>query len=60
MAHANSALASVDQNSDLQHELRQAMDQIRDASQSIALFADYLDRHPEALIRGRSVKGPQQ
>jgi len=60
VAHANSALASVDQNSDLQHELRQAMDQIRDASQSIALFADYLNRHPEALIRGRSTKGPQQ
>jgi len=59
VAHANSALASVDQNSDLQHELRQSMDQIRDASQSIALLADFLDRHPEALIRGRSVKGAQ-
>ena len=60
VAHANSALASVDQNSDMQHELRQAIDQIRDASQSIALLADFLDRHPEALIRGRSGKGPQQ
>ncbi len=33
--------------------LQQALQELTDASRSIRSLADYLDQHPEALIRGR-------
>ncbi len=33
------------------------MSQLNDAARSIRLLADFLDRHPEALIRGRTAQG---
>jgi paraquat-inducible protein B len=40
-------------NSTMQRNLERMMDQIADAARSIRLLADYLNRHPEAVISGR-------
>ena len=57
-AHADRVLASFDRSygkdSDIQRELARAMVQVGDTARSIRLLADFLDRHPEALIRGRA------
>jgi paraquat-inducible protein B len=45
-----SALAS---DSGLQNDTRQAMQELARAAQAIRLLADYLERHPEALLRGK-------
>jgi paraquat-inducible protein B len=52
----NAALgeAGYGQSSDFQRNMAELVAQARDAARSIHLFVDYLDRHPEALIRGRS------
>jgi paraquat-inducible protein B len=41
-------------NSDFQRSTMRLLDQVNDAARSIRLLADFLDRHPEALVRGRS------
>jgi paraquat-inducible protein B len=41
-------------DSDFQRNLEQLMDQANGALRSIKLLADFLDRHPEALILGRT------
>jgi hypothetical protein len=33
--------------------LPEAIQQLTEAAQSVRSLADYLDRHPEALIRGK-------
>jgi paraquat-inducible protein B len=48
---------SVNQNSPLYRELVRAMKELADAAQSIRTMAEYLERHPDALIYG---KGKQQ
>ncbi len=57
-ARANRVLGSVDAgygaNSDFRRGLDQLLWQVNDTARSIRLLADYLDRHPEALIRGRT------
>jgi paraquat-inducible protein B len=40
-------------NSTTQRNLERMMDQIGDAARSIRLLADYLNRHPEAVLSGR-------
>jgi paraquat-inducible protein B len=42
------------QSSEFQRNMAELVTQARDAARSIRLFVDYLDRHPESLIRGRS------
>ena len=44
---------SVNQNSPLYRELVRAMKELADAAQSIRTMADYLERHPDALIYGK-------
>ena len=45
--------ASYGSNSQFNRELERAMTQVGDTARSIRVLADYLDRHPEALVRGR-------
>ncbi len=45
---------SYGSNSQFQRELERAMTQVGDTARSIRLLADFLDRHPEALVRGRA------
>ena len=40
-------------DSSLRNQLNVALDQISEAAQSISAFADYLHRHPNALLTGR-------
>lgn len=48
---ANSGLLSSDAG--LQQDLRQTLGELEQAGRSLRALADYLQRHPEALIRGR-------
>jgi paraquat-inducible protein B len=41
-------------NSDFSRNLNRVLDQLNETARSIRLLADFLDRHPEALIRGRT------
>jgi len=54
---ATSALNEADgllsENSALRAEVMQALQNISDAARSLKGFADYLERHPEALLRGK-------
>ena len=56
ISRANAALGEggYGGNSDFQRNISRLLDQVNDAARSIRLFADFLDRHPEALIRGRT------
>ena len=46
--------ASYGSNSSFNRELERAMSQLGDTARSVRVLADFLDRHPEALVRGRS------
>lgn len=52
-----STLATVEQglerNSPFQQQLNALLQELTTASRSIRLLADYLERHPEALLRGK-------
>ena len=49
--------ASYGEDSQFNRELSRALVQVGDTARSIRLLADFLDRHPEALIRGRTEAG---
>ena len=59
---ANTALGETGygQNSDFQRALERVMNQVSDTARTFRLLADFLDRHPEALIRGRSSGGSEK
>lgn len=42
------------QNANLGYGISQALDQFIEMSRSMRVLADYLERHPEALLRGKS------
>lgn len=54
---ATSALSEADallsENSSLRVEVTQAVQNVSDAARSLKGFADYLERHPEALLKGK-------
>jgi len=52
---ARQALAS---DAPLQQDLREALRELSKSAQSLRVFTDYLDRHPEALIRGKQEDKP--
>jgi paraquat-inducible protein B len=56
LAHANAALGEggYGSNSDFARGIARVLDQVNDAARSIRMLADFLDRHPEALVRGRT------
>lgn len=58
VVRANRTIASIDtsygRNSSFSRELERAMANVGDTARSIRLLADFLDRHPEALVRGRA------
>ena len=45
-------------SSAIQRELERVMDQTAQAARSIRLLADYLQRHPEAVLTGRAANQP--
>jgi paraquat-inducible protein B len=45
---------TIEANSPLQQDTREAMREIARAAKTIRTLADYLERHPEALIRGKT------
>ena len=61
VARATRTFGSLDssygKDSQFNRELERAMSQVGDTARSIRLLADYLDRHPEALVRGRADYG---
>lgn len=62
VAKANTALGEggYGSNSDFQRNMSRLLDQVNDAARSIRLLADFLDRHPEALIRGRTSQATER
>ncbi len=64
LQHANRLVGSVDAgygaNSQFSRDLERLMAQLNDGVRSIRLLADFLDRHPEALIRGRANTGAER
>ncbi len=49
----SSVLTTVQPDSPLQRDLRQAMVELRDALRSVRVLADFLESQPDALLRGR-------
>lgn len=54
LRHANTLLASYNGDSDFGANLNSLLRQAADAARSLKLLADYLDRHPNALVFGRN------
>jgi paraquat-inducible protein B len=60
---ADQVLKSTDANmlgkdSLAQEELRNAMQEVTRAARSVSVLTDYLERHPDALIRGKTEEKP--
>ncbi len=57
LAQVRKAAAGADQvlaaDAPLQQDLRETLTEIRRAAEALRSLTDYLDRHPEALIRGK-------
>jgi paraquat-inducible protein B len=49
-----SADAGYGTNSQFRRDIERLMDQFSDTARSVRLLADYLDQHPDALLRGRT------
>ena len=61
MDEAKTTLAGVNNfvgdNSNTRHKLNRTLDEFAAAAQSMNSLMDYLERHPEALLKGKSGKG---
>jgi paraquat-inducible protein B len=64
LAHTNQLVGSVNTgygaNSQFSRDLERLMAQFNDAARSVRLLANFLDSHPEALIRGRTNQGAER
>ena len=58
VARASTAIRSIERgyggDSEVNREMERLMSQLTDTARSVRLLADFLNRHPEALIRGRT------
>ena len=54
----NSDATLVGKDAPAQQELRDALQEIARAARSLRVLTDYLERHPEALIRGKTEEKP--
>jgi paraquat-inducible protein B len=58
MTQIQKSLADIEKgygkDSSTNQELRKALDEIREAARSIRVLTEYLQRHPESLLRGKS------
>ena len=58
---ADSTLADVEriaeESSATQQELQKALKSFAEASNAVRLLAEYLERHPEALVSGKNASG---
>ncbi|MBI5057162.1 MAG: MCE family protein [Nitrospirae bacterium] len=61
LQETQSAVAGIkrvaDQNANIGYDLSRTLDEISELSRSLRSLTDYLDRHPEALIRGKNLPG---
>jgi len=53
----NSVESSLDEDSDLRVRTLNAMEEVAAAARSVRVLADYMERHPEALLRGKKEAG---
>ena len=57
LEQAETTLTKVDgllnADSPMGHEMKRALGDLADAARNISILADYLERHPEALIKGK-------
>jgi paraquat-inducible protein B len=62
VAHANALLGQEGYggNSDFQRNMERLLDQVNNTARSIRLLADFLDRHPEALLVGRTAHATER
>lgn len=61
LKQADTTLAGADTSfgydSRLQRDMLSVMSELKDAARSIRILADYVEQHPEALLRGKSTGG---
>lgn len=55
----DSAGRTLDGSAPLQQDLRETLQEVRRSAQSLRALTDYLERHPEALIRGKPAEDSQ-
>ena len=48
-----SAAQALDQDAPLQQDVRETLRELSKSAQSLRMLTDYLERHPEALIKGK-------
>lgn len=54
---AESLDRSIAENSALPYQLTKAMEEVSGAARSVRVLADYLEQHPDALLRGKGLPG---
>jgi len=54
----NTDATLLGQNSAIQQDLRDALQEITQAARALRVLMDYLDRHPDALLRGKTEVKP--
>jgi len=56
MSSAQQVLATLEPGSTTQYELNQLLQELTQTASSVKQLADYLEQHPESLIRGKTEK----